>query len=174
MAESETEVAIIGGGAAGVAAARRLTDAGVPCILLEARERLGGRAFTTHIEGYALDYGCGWLHSADRNPWTRIAEVQGRSIDKAPPPWMRVCRQSGFPLEEQKIFRDAQNAFFDRVDRAEDPNRPSSDFLEPGGRWNALISAVTTYIAGAEPDRVAAGDFAAYEDSSVNWRIVEG
>ena len=42
----EIDVAIIGAGAAGVAAARRLADARVPCVLIEARNRVGGRAFT--------------------------------------------------------------------------------------------------------------------------------
>jgi monoamine oxidase len=51
---SNTEVAIIGGGAAGIAAGRRLADARVDCLIVEARLRLGGRAWTTGI-GYSLD-----------------------------------------------------------------------------------------------------------------------
>ncbi len=173
---TETEVVVVGGGAAGIGAARKLTDAGVPCLLLEARDRLGGRAWTHEAGGYPLDLGCGWLHSAEHNPWSEIALRQGRSIDKTPPPWQRICKQSGFPVEEQKIFREAQNAFFERIDQMakEQPEAPSSQALAPDGRWNALISAVTTYIAGAEPDRVAMADFASYEDSGVNWRVVEG
>jgi len=173
---TETEVVVVGGGAAGIGAARKLTDAGVPCLLLEARDRLGGRAWTHEAGGYPLDLGCGWLHSADKNPLTRIARDQGRRIDQTPPPWQRICKQSGFPIEEQKIFREAQTAFFERIDEMakERPDAPSSQALAPDGRWNALISAVTTYIAGAEPDRVAMADFASYEDSGVNWRVVEG
>ena len=75
MTNSETEVAIIGGGAAGIAAGRRLREAGIDCLLIEARPRLGGRAWTvTDQSGFALDLGCGWLHSADRNPWAKVAE----------------------------------------------------------------------------------------------------
>ena len=50
----------------------------------------------------------------------------------------------------------------------------SSAALEPGGRWNGLINAVSTYISGAEWDRVSAKDFDRYADSGVNWRVVEG
>ena len=173
---TETEVVVVGGGAAGIGAARKLTDAGVPCLLLEARDRLGGRAWTHDAGGYPLDLGCGWLHSADRNPLTKIAREQGRRIDQTPPPWQRICKQSGFPIEQQKLFREAQQAFFERIDEMakQQPEAPSSQALVPNGRWNALISAVTTYIAGAEPDRVAMADFASYEDSGVNWRVVEG
>lgn len=173
---TETEVVVVGGGAAGIGAARKLTDAGVPCMLLEARDRLGGRAWTHEAGGYPLDLGCGWLHSADKNPLTKIAREQGRRVDETPPPWQRICKQSGFPVEEQKLFRDAQNAFFERIDEMakERPEAPSSEALMPGNRWNPLISAVATYIAGAEPDRVAMADFANYEDSGVNWRVTEG
>src|ERR1043166_6844114 len=64
----DIDVAVIGAGAAGVAAARRLTDAGVACVLIEARGRVGGRAHTLPGE-FALDLGCGWRHSADEKDW---------------------------------------------------------------------------------------------------------
>src|SRR5450759_4481151 len=72
MANSDTEVVIVGGGAAGIAAGRRLAKAAIKCLVVEARPRLGGRAWTvTDRSGFALDLGCGWLHSADRNPWLK-------------------------------------------------------------------------------------------------------
>jgi len=94
MASGDVEVVVVGAGAAGIAAARRLHDAGVSCLLVEARPRLGGRALTFIDEsGFALDLGCGWLHSANRNPWCDIAKAQGASIDKSLPAWMRPsCR----------------------------------------------------------------------------------
>ena len=49
------EIAIIGGGAAGVAAARRLHDAGRGCLLIEARDRLGGRAWTVSADGHPVE-----------------------------------------------------------------------------------------------------------------------
>ena len=97
MPSSDTEVVIIGGGAAGIAAARRLTRAAIDCLVLEARPRLGGRAWTvTDPVGGALDLGCGWLHSADRNPWTRVAQELGRVIDRSTPPWQKRPLPNGF------------------------------------------------------------------------------
>lgn len=78
----EVEVVVIGAGAAGVAAARRLVEAGVPFIVLDARDRVGGRAWTVDLGGHPADLGCHWLHSADRNPWTRIAAKLGFAIDR--------------------------------------------------------------------------------------------
>jgi monoamine oxidase len=174
---SDTEVVIIGGGAAGIAAARRIADAQIECLLLEARPRLGGRAWTTTEQSaFPIDLGCGWLHSADRNPWRRLAEAQGRSIDKTPPPWMRPSAPIGFPLSEQLAFLTAQREFHQRLDGLSEEQRDvaAATFLEPHGSWNALINAVSTYVSGAELERVSARDFGRYADSGVNWRVVEG
>ena len=177
MTNGETAVAIVGGGAAGIAAGRRLREASIDCLLLEARPRLGGRAWTVRDpSGYALDLGCGWLHSADRNPWTAVAQGQGRSIDKTSPPWNRPALPVGFSAAEQHEFGNAMAQFFERVEHA--AARPgdvaASSALEPGDRWNDLIVAVGTYISGAELDLISARDFVNYDDDGVNWRVVEG
>jgi monoamine oxidase len=176
MTKSNTEVAIIGGGAAGIAAGRRLHEAKIDCLVIEARERLGGRAWSVKDDsGFALDLGCGWLHSADRNPWVAIAQREGYTIDKSSPPWRKPAVQKDFSLEEQRDFSEAMDAFHDRVDEAaKGPDVAAASVLEPGGRWNGLIMAVGTYISGAELDRVSALDFANYRDTEVNWRVIEG
>jgi len=177
MAHSETEVAIIGGGAAGIAAGRRLREASIDCLLIEARPRLGGRAWTvTDQSGFALDLGCGWLHSADRNPWATVAQAQGRTIDKTPPPWTRPSLPIGFPLAEQHDFGNAMERFYERVEAAatKSPDVTAASVLEPDDRWNNLIVAVGTYISGAELDKISARDFVNYDDNGVNWRVVEG
>jgi monoamine oxidase len=46
--------------------------------------------------------------------------------------------------------------------------------LEPGGRWNPLLNAFSAYYNGAEFDQVSVHDYAAYDDSEVNWRVAEG
>ncbi|WP_341799009.1 FAD-dependent oxidoreductase [Rhizobium rhododendri] len=56
---SEPDVAIIGGGAAGIGAARALAGKGLSIVLLEAMDRLGGRAWTAKTSAGPLDLGCG-------------------------------------------------------------------------------------------------------------------
>ena len=176
MTGGDTQVAVIGGGAAGVAAGRRLRAAGIECLVIEARSRLGGRAWTVNAQGFALDLGCGWLHSADRNPWVQVAEEQGHTVDRTPPPWMRPALTTGFSLEEQISYRNALEAFHDRISAAakNEPDTAASALLEPGCRWNNLINGVNTYISGAETDRVSVRDFDNYDDSGINWRVIEG
>jgi len=176
MANGDYEIVVVGGGAAGVAAARRLYTAGVKCLIIEARPRLGGRAWTVAgASGFGLDLGCGWLHSADRNPWALVAQEQKLTIDKTPPPWRRRSTVA-FPEEEQREFLEAQEQFSTRVSEqaANEPDVATATLLERGNRWNNLINAVGTYISGAELDQVSARDFDNYDDTGVNWRVVEG
>ena len=176
MANGDVEVAVIGGGAAGIGAARRLGEAGVEALIVEARGRLGGRAWTVEAGGFAIDLGCGWLHSAKRNPWTTIAEAQGRTIDRTPPPWARAVSQPGMTAEEAKDFRDALWALHARADALGEgePDCALADLLEPGGRWNALLDAISGYYSGVSLARVSARDLGRYADDGVNWRVAEG
>src|ERR1044072_3293978 len=92
----ETDVVVIGAGAAGVAAARDLADARARGVLLEARNRVGRRAWTYRAGELALDLGCGWLHSADENEWAALAPGLGFAIDDHPPPWARPAWVGNF------------------------------------------------------------------------------
>ncbi len=173
----ETDVVVIGAGAAGVAAARRIAAAEVRVLVLEARNRVGGRAWTLRGAGFPLDLGCGWLHSADENEWAAVAETLRFTIDRTPPPWRaRRGRTIGLPPAEQEKFRAVADRFFARLEEAAEDkqDRPASDFLEPGNRWNPLLNAMSTYISGAELDQVSVRDLGNYHDSGENWRVVEG
>src|SRR5262245_18128795 len=63
MAENtiETEVAVVGGGIAGLTAAHELTKAGVDVAVIEARDRVGGRTWNTEIGGEANELGGQWV-----------------------------------------------------------------------------------------------------------------
>ena len=84
---SGLEVVVVGAGAAGIGAAMRLAAARVSFAVFEARGRVGGRAYTIDEAPFPLDLGCGWLHSADHNPWTQIAAEAGFTIDRTLPAW---------------------------------------------------------------------------------------
>ncbi len=176
MRNVDFDVAIIGAGAAGLAAGRRLAGTGLAVIILEARDRTGGRAHTVAGPGgAALDMGCGWLHSADRNPWVGIAEQLGLTVDRADPPWNKPAANRDFPPTDQRAYRDASESFYARLEAAAaEPDRAAAELLAPGSRWNPMLEATSTYYNGAELERVSVLDFHRYEDSGVNWRVVEG
>jgi monoamine oxidase len=174
---SEVDVAIIGAGAAGLGAARTLENSGLSVIVLEARDRVGGRAHTIMAApDITFDLGCGWLHSADKNSFVKIAERLNFEIDRTRPPWREQSLDAAFPLKERADFIEALDAFYDRAEEAAKSGRDSaaSSYLEPGNRWNPMIDAISTYVNGCELDRVSILDMDAYEDTEINWRVRRG
>jgi monoamine oxidase len=170
------DVAIVGGGAAGIAAARRLAETRCSVVLLEASDRLGGRARTRAGDGLALDLGCGWLHSADRNPLAKLAEAQAVEIDKTAPAWGRQFADLGFAKDEQREAEEAYEAFDKRLRDEPPASDRAADALEPGNRWNCYLEARSSYINGAALDALSVRDYLAYADadSEVNWRLPGG
>src|ERR1700730_4244932 len=113
---SEVDVAIIGAGAAGLGAARALEHSGLTVVVLEARDRVGGRGHTIMAApSIVFDVGCGWLHSADKNSFVKIAQRLNFEIDKTRPPWREQSFEAAFPLKERADFMTALYAFYDRL-----------------------------------------------------------
>jgi monoamine oxidase len=173
---ADLDVVIIGAGAAGIAAGRVLRAAGLSILLVEAADRIGGRAWTCERDGLPFDLGCGWLHSGDRNPWTTLAGEIGFGIDHTPPPWGRQAGDLGFPPDEQREARQAYAAWEERLRTAPPASDCAADALQPGQRWNGYIDALSGFVNGAELAQLSVRDYLAYADAEtgVNWRIPRG
>src|SRR5262249_38163221 len=82
----DVDIAVVGAGAAGIAAARRIVAARRRCVLLEASERIGGRCITdTRPFGVPWDRGAHWIHTPDINPLARLGRQTGLDVYQAPP-----------------------------------------------------------------------------------------
>ena len=101
MGASHVDVVIVGAGAAGLAAARTARRLGLGCVVLEAMDRIGGRAFTSSEPfGEPWDLGCHWLHSADVNPFRLLADEYGFRYRAEPSDW-RMYGPDGWANPEQ-------------------------------------------------------------------------
>ncbi|GAA5199285.1 NAD(P)/FAD-dependent oxidoreductase [Microbacterium jejuense] len=68
---------VVGAGVAGLSAARLLVDAGRRVVVLEARDRIGGRVHTDRTGGVATDLGASWIHGVVGSPVAAAADALG-------------------------------------------------------------------------------------------------
>lgn len=81
LAVSKAKVIVVGAGMAGLAAASQLARAGHQVTVLEGRERLGGRTWTSHhFADVPLDLGASWIHGMEGNPLTELAKKANASL----------------------------------------------------------------------------------------------
>ena len=173
---SDYDIVIVGAGAAGVGAARRLAGTGLAVLVLEATARVGGRALTRTVRDMPLDLGCGWFHSAERNPWVPIAEAGGFPVDRAPSAWRRQYRDAGFAPADQEEAQREWEAWHDRLEAVARDSDRAADALAPDGHWTGYVRALTGYISGAALEDLSAADYLAYDETSswTNWRAPAG
>jgi monoamine oxidase len=168
------DLVIIGAGAAGVGAARRLTGEKLSVLAVEAASRVGGRAFTQDINGLSLDLGAEWLHSGLRNPWTGLGETLGFALDRRRANWWMQYNNLGFSPQEQAAAGAAHDAWSDALAGA--PGDCAAQALPQDGPWNAYVRAIAAFVSGAELERLSASDYATYDATAgeENWRVFEG
>ncbi len=77
-----TSVVVVGAGVAGLTAANALTGMGIPTIVLEARDRVGGRTHTVDFGSTPVDLGASWIHQPKENPLSDLARSLG--VDHSP------------------------------------------------------------------------------------------
>lgn len=102
------EVVVVGAGVAGLAAARRLGEAGLTPLVLEARNRVGGRVYTDH-SGAPVELGAEFIHGEHAATWAVIREAGLRTE-----PW---GEGRGYAVQGKQLLPDAANALHERVMR---------------------------------------------------------
>jgi monoamine oxidase len=164
-ASGDTDVAIIGAGAAGIAAARKVAAAGRRFALIEASERIGGRCVTdTRIFGVPFDRGAHWVHMPDINPVAKLAGRSGLDLYPAPPGQkLRIGKRNAREGEMEDYL-----AAVVRANRAiQDAARGKADMPcmqalpKDLGDWRPAVEFVLgPFGCGKNLDEVSAVDFA--------------
>jgi len=178
---AEFDVVVVGAGAAGVGAGRALAEAGCRFVILEARDRVGGRAWTVDTQvagqGYAIDLGCEWLHSAPTNPMVALARDRGIAVDEYPHIWADEWNTQKLGAAAYGDFRGTVNGLFEKAEALAETGGPDIAFgslLEDGSPWRAAADAICGWITGGRLDQVSAVDMGRMQDLQVNWRLPGG
>jgi monoamine oxidase len=169
-------IVIIGAGAAGIAAGMRLRERGVQPLILEARSRVGGRAFTdSSTLGVPVDMGAGWLHSADVNPWTTYARTHGFDVIERDPVWRRRIGARLTTPEEHAAWMAAWERNEALIAASVKAGRDLAvSEVVPNDEFRPIWDAVMTWLMGSESEQVSCLDFDRYEDTNRNWPVRQG
>src|ERR671930_946672 len=116
------DVVVIGGGFAGVTAARESALAGLDTLLLEARDRLGGRTWTRRWNGTDIELGGGWVHWHQPHTWSEITRA-GLAVEVSEDAdvagwFVGERRRSGTISERDAVAERGWNQFVAGVEEA--------------------------------------------------------
>ena len=150
---------VIGAGAAGLAAASRLADAGVNVIVLEARDRIGGRILTVRdvATSSPIELGAEFVHgrAVELQPWMAEAGVRVEDIEGTR--W----RAGRGTLRRVTDFWDELDRVMRRLPHRRQRDRSFADFLasRPGGqrlaRERRLARQFVEGFHGADAGRIS-------------------
>jgi polyamine oxidase len=104
VAGAVERVVVVGAGIAGLTVANALGHGGVECVVLEARQRIGGRLHTVDLAGSPVDMGGSWIHHPVGNPMRAFAEQVGVACRNADP----LPELAGFDCAEGRRLSDGE------------------------------------------------------------------
>ncbi len=173
------KIIIIGAGAAGIGAGLRLKALGVPFIILEANDRIGGRAYTDNTSlSSKWDKGCSWFHCADINPLVDWADKLGTLYDKqdrsenalywSESNWLDPTESTSVNLNISKRFQEIYVA-------AELGQDVSISDIPINNSFEAAVSEeLVKLMCSEETHFTSAIGYSDYNDTGVNWMVTSG
>lgn len=176
---TDFDVVVVGAGAAGVGAGLALQAAGRSFVILEAADRIGGRAYTVQTtSGLAWDHGCHWLHCADVNPLVGWADKTGATYLKQnrEGPYYYYLNDRWLDADMRAQYEASVDAAFNAVYDASQAGRdvPLSEVLPSYGPHDPSVRMIFQLMSSEDPELESASAYGDYADTEVNWPMVSG
>jgi monoamine oxidase len=173
---TDVDVVIVGAGCAGLAAARRLRASGVTFRMVEAMDRIGGRAWTTTTDfGIPFDVGCAWLHAADRNPFFPEAQAAGWTLQHHDMAldhlWFGKRRATP---AEMATEREAEAVLALCIERHKGAGDRLSTVVEGCHALRVSATFAGPMDFGADDDEISVADFRSAAELDPNYFTKEG
>ncbi len=173
------DVLVIGAGGAGLTAAKELIKTGASVLVLEARDRIGGRAFTDTSLGVPWDRGCSWLHSSEVNPWVAYARQNDFELlpDRFPRHIYDKSRRmdgsetAGYRTVTERMMRELDHAGRRGLDIPAEAAMTQATLAD---RWYPMAMRDLTGWEGIEPPNYSALDSHQYDESGEDLMIPRG
>lgn len=183
MAGKDLDVIVIGAGAAGLAASRQLSGAGMSVLILEARNRLGGRIHTERQLGSSLpiELGAEFVHGTPSETWDILRSARLAVCDVADTHWFLRDGQLSHDLQ----FWGKIEAIFSRIKKVSEPDLSFAEYLErycadmPVNVKGMALAFVEGFDA-ADPRRAGVRGLAEEQEASDeieedrSFRIIDG
>ncbi|MBL8905709.1 MAG: FAD-dependent oxidoreductase [Rhizobiales bacterium] len=173
---ADPDVIVIGAGAAGIGAGRALKQLGVPFIILEAKDRVGGRAHSdTASLGHLWDHGCHWFHSADVNVLREMADRLGHKYLPRPRrPYANTFMDGSWscrPLRDDYVWENLA-----KVVEVGHSGRDiaAAEVIDPNHPWNPMVRHWLALMYSADAEDISTLDAGRYRDTGVNLPVEDG
>jgi polyamine oxidase len=180
-------VVVVGAGMAGLAAASNLKQQRFRVVVLEARNRVGGRMKTDRSFGCAVDLGASWVHGVDGNPLVELARASGAQLAKTPFENMLAFDQNGTKFDRGVLLRTHFRLESILASAPKEMRKSKSDeslqhLLDRHidlTKWSSserrafdFLSALTEISDGAKFDELSARDSDEYKENSGGDQLV--
>jgi len=174
---SNPDVVVIGAGAAGIAAAQGLMAAGKSVVVIEAADRIGGRAFTESKSfGVPFDHGCSWLQGPDDLPLTEMARRKGYGLidhDSATEALFVGDQRAG--VTDRRGYDSAYGAIESALGEAYGKDVAAASVIPQGLDWSGTVQSwIGPMDFGVDFADLSTADWNVYAELETNYLVREG
>ncbi|MEM6374899.1 MAG: NAD(P)/FAD-dependent oxidoreductase [Pseudomonadota bacterium] len=172
------DVVIVGAGSAGLSAGRVLRDAGISFVIVEAADRVGGRAYTESTSfGVPVDHGCSWIQGAPNNPYAQIGKIKKYTLVDHSNPGFHLYNLDGKPAggTDWEEFGKAWSTATEAISKAGRANKDVSiASVIPDMPYAAMVKSDLALSYGMDTENISTKEWWSGAEADPQYIVKEG